>query len=420
MGTLTCYIFYRLLRLAFDKKTALTGFFLITIAPQQIMASRWALDANIAPPFLLLGFYFYCRAAKKARYLFLSAVFYALALYGYAGVWLFAAITLPAQALYFLHCRKTKTTTLTLIAASALFALLILPLLLFVLINLNILPEIKTAAFSIPKLLFYRGEEIGFDNLLPKAAQLFNILIKQNDGWLSNQIPPYGLFYLFAPVFFLIGILILKKSAAADIAKKSFSLNLCFLFQIITGLAVSVTVYAFSNRINFIYIPILTAITVGVAAAKRRPPLFTAIIALYLISFAGFYRTYFSNYNQMLSRQFAYSFSFGFKEALAEAEKRHARTKHPIRITDEPYIYAKVLFYNNISQPDYQKTVTYYNYPDPYVNAKSFLYYHFDWQTDWNNLDKQSIYIAHKNKVGHFANYTLSHHGNYIVASFPQ
>lgn len=51
------------------------------------MMSRWGLDTNLAPGFLLLGFYFFVRGLETDGYLILSALFYGLSLYCYAVIW---------------------------------------------------------------------------------------------------------------------------------------------------------------------------------------------------------------------------------------------------------------------------------------------------------------------------------------------
>lgn len=88
-GVLSCYVFYRLMSFLYGKKVGLLGFFVVSIVPWHVMLSRWGLEANIMPAFMLLGFYFFARGVKKGKYLPLSGLFYGMALYGYATCWIF-------------------------------------------------------------------------------------------------------------------------------------------------------------------------------------------------------------------------------------------------------------------------------------------------------------------------------------------
>ena len=415
MSILSCYIFYRLLRIFYDRKTSLTGFFLISIIPWSVMNARWGLDGNIATAFWLLGFYFYCRAIKKPVYLGLSAIFYALTMYAYAGFWVFVVITFIGQWWYLWWFVDKKTQKAVFLSAM-LFAVLNLPLLWLILVNYGVVEAYNSAWISVPKLLVWRGQEIGSDDFYFKLTMLFNVLIKQNDGWLSNMIPSYGLFYLFTPVVMLIGIVKLIKKAKVDLSCKKFSFSLCVMGQIAVGLIYASCIYAFSNRMSFLFMPLMIAATLGIMALKPVKMMWWSVIAIYLGSFGFFAHTYFMRYNEMLATDYHYRFSYGLKEALAKAEQIHQKTGATIYLLEEPYIYAKVLFLNKINPYLYRKTVQWYEYPNAFMQAMSFLYYHFIWSADFNQLPGGHIYIAHTDKRPYFKPDTYQVYGNYIVA----
>ena len=416
MGCVSCYVFYKLLRLFYSQQIALLGFFLISVMPWSIMNSRWALDSNIEPVFWLLAFYFYCCADKHKSWLLLSSVFYALTMYAYAGYWLFILLTLPVQYLYLLWLKKDRETFKTILFSGLLFAFLILPLGWLISVNGGWLDEYKSAWLSVPKLLAWRSHEIGTENLLFKLTMLYKVFILQNDGWLSNVIPAYGLFYLFTPLFMLIGIWMLGKGAQADFKAGCFSLNFCILLQIIVGFIYAGLIYAFSNRVNFLFIPLLVATTLGIWTLKNKRYLFYVVIIAYVGSFACFMHTYFVKYNQMLSQQAPFSFSYGLKDALAEAEKLHQIRHGDIYILEHPYVYSKVLFYNNINPQGYLNTVQWHKYPDPFIQARRFLYYRFVQYLDFDNLAKEHIYIIHKDNLPYVQNMVVEIYGNYLVA----
>lgn len=57
LGILTLPILYLTVKRSFDRETALLAVLLTAVLPWHVMISRWGLDANILPFFLLLGCY---------------------------------------------------------------------------------------------------------------------------------------------------------------------------------------------------------------------------------------------------------------------------------------------------------------------------------------------------------------------------
>ncbi|MDE7044774.1 MAG: glycosyltransferase family 39 protein, partial [Acetatifactor sp.] len=80
----TLWSVYHLIKCLFNnKKFALWSLFLLAICPWHIMMSRWGLDANLAPGFLIFGLTFFIRGLDQKKYLLLSGLFYELSLYCY-------------------------------------------------------------------------------------------------------------------------------------------------------------------------------------------------------------------------------------------------------------------------------------------------------------------------------------------------
>ena len=71
----TLWAIYCLLKRMFDRKLATWGLFLLAICPWHIMMSRWGLDANLAPGFLIFGLYFFVRGIEDKRFIPLSGLF---------------------------------------------------------------------------------------------------------------------------------------------------------------------------------------------------------------------------------------------------------------------------------------------------------------------------------------------------------
>lgn len=416
MGIIGCYVFYLLLKLFYDRVTALTGMFLWSIMPWAVMNSRWGLDANVAPLFWLVGFYFYCRAASEIRYLFLSAVFWALTMYAYAGFWLFIAVSLPLGWGYLFWLKRDKKILINCVLSGALFVLLIMPLVWLFLVNTGVVPEYRGEFFSVPKLLFWRGGEVGFSDFKLKVLMFFNVFVRQNDGWIANMIQGYGLFYLFSPVLMLAGIVCMGARVKKNAFMKNFSFDLVIITLVIVGLLNAVSVYSFSNRVNFLFVPLMAVLTLGVVSLRRFKLLFGAVILAYLVSFGCFSKAYFRDYNHMLAKHYLYSFSYGLEDALLHAEEIHSKEGADIYFLEELYAYSKVLFYSKVNPEAYQQTVSWYDYPNAFVQAKQFLYYHFVWEQNYGLLEEGKIYIAHNDKKAYFHDFPYQEYGNYIVA----
>lgn len=213
LSCLSLPIFYALLRRVFSERTALLGLGLLAISPWHILLSRWGLESNLAPAVLLIALYFFIRGITDNKYWILSALFYGASLYAYATTWVVVPLTLLSCGIYLL-VKKVKFANRYTILSVALLFLLALPLILFVLVNKEIIPEISTPFFSVPKMLYMRSSEVSLKNLfLPETYyNFFRIFLKQEDGLIWNTPGEFGLFYGFSLPFILLGGVKLVKT----------------------------------------------------------------------------------------------------------------------------------------------------------------------------------------------------------------
>ena len=269
-GILACYIFYRVLRFFYKKREALIGFFIAGIAPWGIMYSRFGLDANLLPLFYLLGFYFYLRAFKNSSYILLSALFYGISMYTYVTGWIFVGITLLVQYGYFLYMRYSKIIAIKIVQALVVYGVIVFPLFLFLLVNGGYIDEIKTSFFSVPKLVYWRGNEIGYSNFGVKFQAFVRTFIFQNDTLRANCLPQFGMFYHLSLFFEIIGFGVLVKRAYIDLRDRKISFSFLVLMNIIIGVIYSMTLYSNVNRLNFLWYFIIISIVMGILFFKRK------------------------------------------------------------------------------------------------------------------------------------------------------
>lgn len=143
-------------RRTYNDNIALLSMFIMAICPWHIILSRWALESNLAPGFLLFGLYFYLRGIDNPRFLILSAIMYGLSLYAYATIWISVPFIILFQTIYCVYHRKIQLNIYT-IAFFFIVLLFALPLILFVAVNAGYINDIQLSFISIPKLEGFRS-----------------------------------------------------------------------------------------------------------------------------------------------------------------------------------------------------------------------------------------------------------------------
>lgn len=407
---LSCYVFYRLLRLIFPRSTALFGFFLSAIIPWQVLLAKSGLDANIAPFFILTGFYFFVKSFKNKDYLLLSAVFYGLGLYSYATTWIFVPISFGCQLIYLILYKHNQTYTLTILTSGLIFTILALPVILFILVNNNFISEIVTNYFSIPKLIHWRGEDINIHNLDSRLKNILSLILFGYDTLNQNTFPPYGIFYPISIPFIFIGIYLLCKKTKTDIKTSQFSISLCILLNLTIGFLYSLTFDVSIHRTNFLWFFFLVSIVTGLSPLITKKRWKKLIILIYLIFFICFSYAFLTKLNSMISDWF----DPDFKPALEIAETTHKKTGLPIKILETRWIHPRVLFYTKTPTNDYISTVKWQkNFLTP---VASFTHFYFNPHIDYEHPEPDAIYIAPAERLPFFHKFNTRVVGSQLVA----
>lgn len=162
-------------------KYAMWTLFLLTISPWRILMSRWGLESNLAPTFIIIAWYFMVKVIDNKKYLICAFIFYGLSLYCYATLWIVVPIMIAGQVLYLWKYKKIRFDV-TFLLAVLLLLMMAFPLMLFVLVQYGVIPEIRTRMFSIPLLSGFRGSEIGFTNIFYNLKALFAMIFDQSDN----------------------------------------------------------------------------------------------------------------------------------------------------------------------------------------------------------------------------------------------
>lgn len=341
--------FYGVLKRSFDRRTAFAGLCLLAACPWHIMAARWGLESNLAPDFLLFGLYCFVRGLENRRWLVLCALCYGLSLYTYATIWPIVPLLVGSQALWALLSRRVRVRE-PLLPAGVLFALA-LPLLWFLLVNWGLVPEVRTALFSIPKMPYFRGSEISLSQTGANLAQFFSVLLSQQDGLPWNSMPVFGLYYPFALPLFALGVWAL----IGDLRRGGWRAPaLLVALQILCTFPLGALILVNVNRMNAVHMPILLVLGRGAGWLLERLPRWgrrAAAGGLALLC-AAFLWCYAGPYNKGLGPCFHQDFPAALDAALACADGG------TVRLSAQTHR-SLLLFYTRMPAEEYIGTVEY-------------------------------------------------------------
>ncbi len=406
--------FFLVKRITSNNRSALISMFVLAINPWHFMMSRWGMDCNMAPHFMLFALLFFCIGIEKPKFLILSAINYGLCLYCYALFWPFAAATLLLQIIYLFIMKKFKFNRYYLISGGLLF-LMALPLMLFLLVNNGTIGRISTPFFTVPKLIEYRGSQFSFEGIPEKFNNIINIIISQNDGLIWNATPKYGVFYKFGLPFVALGIAYLIKEFVKKCRKKEFSYEIFILIQIAVSFLIACMTDTNINRANYFFIPLTICIGFGIyfiSTLLKKEVVNNALIiglGIMLCYFCAFAEYYFTDYEE----EIGYHFSYGVDDAIKFADTFDAE----IYVTSG-ICYSKVMYLTAVDSQEYRDTVQYKNYPSMYLDIYGFGKYHFVDQG--YEINQEYVYVVNNEEANQISQhgFATKEFGNYTVCYF--
>ena len=402
-GVLSLPAMYGVVRRMRSETQALLTMLLMAICPWHVLLSRWALESNLAPGFLLFGMYFFLCALEDSRFFWLSGLFYGLSLYAYATVWPFVPLMLALMlGLCAVHRRLRLDPHL--LGGGALLFLLALPLLLFLAVNFGWIGEIRTGFFSVPKLLYMRSGELSLRHIPENLQNLCSILWAQSDGLPWNSAGAFGLLYPLSVPFVLLGLL---SCAERRIRSREYDPAAPMLSQLLAALLLGLLVMVNVNRVNILFPPLIFLAGEGICwfCGHFRLRLLPLVTAAYLLCFGLFARYYFTDYRDSLRP----SFAWGLEEAL-----NAAKTEDEVVLSGDIF-YPDVLFYTRSEPARFRETVRYQNYPAAFLRAASFDRFRFGLE---NGTEETPCYLLSAWNDGAFLKaqgYTAESFGYYTL-----
>ena len=276
-GGVSLLAFWLLARRTGGKGFGLLALALLALNPWHLCLSRWALESNLLPAFLLLGVWMLRYVDRSPWFLCASAALFALGLYAYGTAFLFLPLFLLGASIRLLRRGKVKLRHY--LIALDIFALIALPLALCQLRNALGLPGTKLLWMTLPALTETRQTatvSFSFGHL----AELGKLLWRQSDGLPWNSAGPFGLFYgLPGAAFVLLGLgSLIVRLCRGRLEDGRFYV----LLSLLAGLAASLFIEVNINRVNFLFLPLIWCQAEGLALLHRRlkPALLPCLAAL--------------------------------------------------------------------------------------------------------------------------------------------
>jgi len=382
--------------------------FLTAIAPWDILLSRASVEANMAVFLTTVATLCFLKGLKKNSWLLLlSALFFALTYFTYAGNYIFTTLLVPG--LVFLYRKSIPKTKITILA----FAVFLILSGFIGVITLNANrtkisgigifgnPAVVHAQIEIPrtqhpnpgslevKLLYNRVVFAG-ETFLKNYFNSFSPQFLFETGGTNNDhnILNFGNGYLVEAPFFLLGLIYLVA------IMKGKEKKLILWWVLISPVAAAITKDAPHTTRQLAIFPMFSLVTalgiwyLCVVCIQKK---FVRIIAVFVVvmAFAVNFVIFIDRYYVVFPRNEAANWGNIYRDLNTQLQKPQFKNKQVIisEPSHSPYIF--LLFYQKYDPASYQKQAL--RYPltsDGFLNVKQFGRFTFrdiDWGKDMNS-----------------------------------
>lgn len=417
LGCISLIVWYNLLNEVKNKKFAIIGLSFLVICPWNIMKSRWGLESNIFPDFVLYAIYFIVKFIKtnNVSKLYIASILLGISSYTYGTSYFFLPIFCIIMYIYLLYTKKVNIKNV--ILSFSIIFIIALPIMLYIIINTFDLNQIDLGIITIPKLPVNRYEEqtsIFNGNILTKSIKNFvkslKLLLTQDDGLSWNCIPGFGFFYIISIPFLVYGIIYSIKNKE-EIKKYESAIDIWFISSFLLMFVLNEVNI---NRINVLIYPLIYYVINGIyiVVAKRNIISNSIILIVYIAFFVMFMCSYI-----FLKPANNYTFVDNIKEVIEYVEKVKDRKIYIEYAFKEPYIY--VLYYTKYNTHDFIDSVQYIDNENlgKFDNIKSFGRYNFYIPDDQEKYpDAVFVVKKKKNKQIDYTKYKkLKEFSEYVV-----
>jgi hypothetical protein len=407
LGVITLILIWRMAK-ARGRESEFIYLLVFVTSPWHIMASRWALESNAAPAFVLFGTYFLFRAAERpGLFLPLGSSLITLSVYAYGTAYFFAPLYLLCAFIVIYRHLGLRLSHLAISAGTSF--LIALPIIIFILNNRLGTDHLSFGPFTIPK---YPGEARysgmfllfapdGLEKIPENFITVLRLLLGgKDDGLPWNASPLWGPQLVLLTPFLLIGIVVAINSR--DLGNRLMLAWFC------CALLTAILTQANINRINLLWIPSLWLAATGLLSISDKVIAAKTIQAGLLICGVVFCVHYFSSWQQEIARSFYWGLDKAIVKTIADAPA-HSR----IAVTHHSNPMSTLLF----SQTPPEQYVASVNLADrraAFVHVYSFDRYDFGIQP--YQREQYGGWIAHKSEIGLFdpLHFRIEQYGDYF------
>ena len=388
LGCLTLPVFWLLARRCGGRRFGLLALGLLTVNPWHVMMSRWGLESNLLPFFLLTGVWLTSVSMERPWALTGAAAAFGLSLYAYGTAFFF----LPLYLLWAVIVLRKRLKPAPFLTALGIFLILALPIGVCQLRNALHLEELTLLGLTLPRLTENRQAATsifgggGSDRALENFRGFLRILWRGGDGLPYNALPFWkgGIFYFFGlptAAIGAVGSLFLRKDRREEGPVR---------IALACGLVCAFFIDGNINRLNLLWLPLIYCSALGcyLLLEKRRLWVKLASLAVAAACFLLFLFSYCADFGGA-----GYSGYFpGLGAAIRAAESYAPDTVYITDWVNQPYIFA--LFYTEASPSEFAATVEYQNADAPFRRVLRCSGFEFE------DPAKADILILHRYETG--------------------
>lgn len=397
LGILSIAAFYILCRELFGRKEALFFAFVLAVNPWHIMMCRFGLESSLAPGMFVIGLTFFVLGLlRKSTYLVLAAIFWGLTLYCYAMTWLVLPLFLLLAVIFCGRWIPVKKVT---VFSVVILFILALPLLLFVMINLGLLSEIRTSFFTIPRLTGFRGGELSLAHIKEGLRDFYQILIvNQGDSKALLSPKPTGAYYYFTTPFMIYGIIHHVYVMIKHYRRGKNDLSVLLLIWLVSAGTVGVINLNLTMiHLAMIHIPVIFYGAYGIyqfAKIIKSKWFLRACMAFYTVSLTFFGEWY-------VHQEFSFFSDERPREAVARAKEIAGKDGTVTIFSSSIYKFPNLLWNEKFDIKDYVENAA--TNEDPYfIELLEYKDYRYIVDASVNNVSPDGVYVIHENRIGDF------------------
>ena len=390
---ISMYYFYKIFKELCDERAGLIALFIIATNPFHIMSSRWGLDCFLLLPMMIISSYYPIMAYKyNSKYLIVAAVFLGLCLYSYSLCWVLIPFYLLVYAYLYFKNAHGKIDKNLIIGLVVLF-IMALPLLLFLLVNYNVIPEIRSF-MSIPHLTNMRVGEISLTNIPDNFFNLLSVIFTYR---LLHVATPFGSFNIIGSLLIIVGIVVFVYKAIKNNSIESRLFLIIFLITVFYALLILNLV---EYKIIYLYPFLYFFETVGLIFLVGNYKLLGKALLIIILGFTLLFELEYNCAWRVIGN-IPNVFDADLKEALNVASETEAEDIYIVsyRGNDQSVMYSKLLVYEEIPYYEFVKDSQLRDYTAVYTSMDHIVHdgktYHYVYYEDVPE-DDEAAYIFYK------------------------